>query len=117
VGVPQEEPQNLRFGTCTTGESCDRETTTPSWRLRKSEEASDEVWQRKKPGDQREPYKVQLPLLLNREAGFALRLYFALKAKVPTPLPVAFLPTKAQNGSGFRERAGGFRTPNTRRHR
>lgn len=30
---------------------------------------------RKKPGDQREPYKVHLLLLPNQEAGFALRLF------------------------------------------
>lgn len=30
---------------------------------------------RKEPGDQREPYKVYLLVLLNQEAGFALRLF------------------------------------------
>lgn len=41
---------------------------------------------RKKPSDQREPYKVYLLVVLKQEAGFASQLYFAMKAKVPTPL-------------------------------
>lgn len=38
---------------------------------------------RRKAGDQRDPPKVYL---LVQEAEFALRLFLALKAKVPTPL-------------------------------
>lgn len=33
-----------------------------------------------------------------------------------SPLLIAFLPTKLQKGSVFKERAGGFRTPDTGRH-
>lgn len=48
--VPWHSPSpggtpHLHFETGATGELSNRETTTPSWRLRKSEEASDEVCQ------------------------------------------------------------------------